>query len=166
MPGFWKVSFCRYLDKDTYVVQVWTTGFDTWISDLLRMRYRLVLSNYDAWYFDCGYGAWLYSGSGTKNNWCAPYKGKFMPTLESRCNPVVRGGVLVSRLKKSGSLLIKVLEVLYHLLYLKWQILNNYNHSWLYSLSRCFRLHKRWLSPFCTKEGKADLVYIVAPGQY
>jgi hypothetical protein len=57
------------------VVQVWTTGFDSWISDLLRMRYRLLLSNYDAWYFDCGYGAWLYSGSAEKNNWCSPFKG-------------------------------------------------------------------------------------------
>jgi hexosaminidase len=39
------------------------------------MGYRLVFSNYDAWYFDCGYGAWLYSGSSEKNNWCSPFKG-------------------------------------------------------------------------------------------
>ena len=35
------------------------------------------MSNYDAWYLDCGYDAWLYSGSGPENNWCAPYKGKY-----------------------------------------------------------------------------------------
>ncbi len=29
------------------------------------------MSNYDAWYLDCGYGGWV----GATNNWCSPYKG-------------------------------------------------------------------------------------------
>jgi hypothetical protein len=33
--------------------------------------YRVIFSNYDAWYLDCGYGGWVAAG----NNWCSPYKG-------------------------------------------------------------------------------------------
>ncbi|XP_076044918.1 uncharacterized protein LOC143027517 [Oratosquilla oratoria] len=29
------------------------------------------MSNYDAWYLDCGFGAWVGDG----NNWYSPYKG-------------------------------------------------------------------------------------------
>ena len=39
------------------------------------MNYRLVMSNSDAWYLDCGYGAWIYDGYGPDNNWCSPFKG-------------------------------------------------------------------------------------------
>ena len=67
--------YSRFLDPSKYVIQVWTTGVDPQIGDWLRMRYRLILSNYDAWYFDCGFGAWLYSGAGPDNNWCSPFKG-------------------------------------------------------------------------------------------
>ena len=40
------------------------------------MNYRLVMSNSDAWYLDCGYGSWLYDGQGPDNNWCSPMKGR------------------------------------------------------------------------------------------
>jgi len=39
-----------------------------------RKGFRLLLSNYDAWYFDCGYGAWVGPGQNA-NNWCSPYNG-------------------------------------------------------------------------------------------
>ena len=65
----------KFLDATKYVIQIWTTGSDSQIGDLLRQRYRLILSNYDAWYLDCGYGAWVYSGVGPENNWCSPFKG-------------------------------------------------------------------------------------------
>ena len=29
-------------------------------------------------YLDCGYDAWLYTGSGPENNWCSPYKGRIL----------------------------------------------------------------------------------------
>ena len=60
----------EYIDKDKYIVQVWTTGTDSTIADLLGKGYRVIFSNYDAWYLDCGFGAWM----GTGNNWCPPYK--------------------------------------------------------------------------------------------
>ena len=34
------------------------------------------MSNYDSWYLDCGFGAWLYSDAGPDTNWCAPFKGE------------------------------------------------------------------------------------------
>ena len=33
--------------------------------------YRMIFSNYDSLYLDCGYSAWVGEG----NNWCSPYKG-------------------------------------------------------------------------------------------
>lgn len=61
----------KYLNKDDYIIQVWTTGADPQIKGLLEKGYRLIMSNYDALYFDCGFGAWVGSG----NNWCSPYIG-------------------------------------------------------------------------------------------
>nr|AAX94571.1 beta-N-acetylglucosaminidase [Choristoneura fumiferana] len=61
----------KYLNKDDYIIQVWTTGVDPQILGLLQKGYRLIMSNYDALYLDCGFGAWVGSG----NNWCSPYIG-------------------------------------------------------------------------------------------
>ncbi|CAG5058824.1 unnamed protein product [Parnassius apollo] len=61
----------NFLDKDDYIIQVWTTGSDPQIKNLLKQGYRLIISNYDALYLDCGFGAWVGSG----NNWCSPYIG-------------------------------------------------------------------------------------------
>ncbi|XP_049544745.1 chitooligosaccharidolytic beta-N-acetylglucosaminidase-like [Anopheles darlingi] len=61
----------QYLDKDRYLIQVWTTGNDTKVKNLLEKGYRLIVSNYDALYLDCGLDGWITDGS----NWCAPYIG-------------------------------------------------------------------------------------------
>ncbi|XP_041772727.1 chitooligosaccharidolytic beta-N-acetylglucosaminidase [Anopheles merus] len=61
----------QYLDKDRYIVQVWTTGNDSKVANLLQKGYRLIMSNYDALYLDCGFAGWVTDGS----NWCAPYIG-------------------------------------------------------------------------------------------
>ncbi|CAH2991416.1 unnamed protein product [Chilo suppressalis] len=61
----------QFLNKDDYIIQVWTTGLDPQIQGLLGKGYRLIMSNYDALYLDCGFGAWIGSG----NNWCSPYTG-------------------------------------------------------------------------------------------
>lgn len=41
------------------------------MKDLLESGYRLILSNVDSVYFDCGFGDWMQGG----NNWCGPYIG-------------------------------------------------------------------------------------------
>ena len=61
----------KYLDKDKYIIQIWSKGNDSWISELLEKGFRVIFSNHDAWYLDCGMGAWVGEG----NNWCSPYKG-------------------------------------------------------------------------------------------
>ena len=68
---------CRFIDASKYIIQVWTTGTDPTIGELLKQKYRLIMSNYDSWYLDCGFGAWLYSDVGPDTNWCAPFKGIF-----------------------------------------------------------------------------------------
>lgn len=65
----------EYLEKslpnNKYIIQIWTLGNDTQIQFLLKNDYRVILSNYDALYLDCGFAAWVTDG----NNWCSPYIG-------------------------------------------------------------------------------------------
>jgi len=61
----------EYLPPSQYVVQVWDMSTTTTtVPDLLELGYRLIISNADAWYLDCGFGGWVAAG----NNWCSPYK--------------------------------------------------------------------------------------------
>lgn len=60
-----------YVNKSNYIIQIWSTESDPIIGELLNRGYRVIFSNYDAWYLDCGMGAWIGEG----NNWCSPYKG-------------------------------------------------------------------------------------------
>ncbi|KAF7996750.1 hypothetical protein HCN44_002396 [Aphidius gifuensis] len=59
------------LDPKRYIIQVWTSGDDMTIGRLAEGNYKMIISNYDALYLDCGLSAWV--GEGT--NWCSPYKG-------------------------------------------------------------------------------------------
>jgi hexosaminidase len=61
----------KYLSKEDYIIQIWTGGEDSVISELINKGYRVIFSNSDAWYLDCGYSSWVGEG----NNWCSPYKG-------------------------------------------------------------------------------------------
>ncbi|XP_014206316.1 chitooligosaccharidolytic beta-N-acetylglucosaminidase [Copidosoma floridanum] len=64
-------NLLKYLDPKKYIVQIWTTGADATIGRLIKNKFRIILSNYDALYMDCGFGAWVGEG----NNWCSPYIG-------------------------------------------------------------------------------------------
>lgn len=44
----------KYLDPKKYIIQIWTTAFDSTISRLIKNNYRVIFSNYDALYLDCG----------------------------------------------------------------------------------------------------------------
>ena len=41
------------------------------ITSIIENGYRMIFSNYDKLYLDCGFSAWVGEG----NNWCNPYKG-------------------------------------------------------------------------------------------
>ncbi len=84
----------RYLPKEDYIIQLWCGGYDYWISDLLRKGYRTIFSNSDAWYLDCGFGAWIYSGQGNDNNWCSPFKSWKTVYMNSPRNLVAGQGLL------------------------------------------------------------------------
>ena len=43
------------------------------IKGLAENGYRMIFSNVDSSYLDCGFGAWVGEG----NNWCSPYKGSY-----------------------------------------------------------------------------------------
>ncbi|KAG0721719.1 Chitooligosaccharidolytic beta-N-acetylglucosaminidase [Chionoecetes opilio] len=61
----------NYVNSSQYIIQIWTAKDDPVIKDVLTRGYKVIFSNYDAWYLDCGMGAWVGEG----NNWCSPYKG-------------------------------------------------------------------------------------------
>nr|XP_015837050.1 PREDICTED: hexosaminidase 1 isoform X1 [Tribolium castaneum] len=64
-------EYLENLPSDKYIIQIWTTGSDPQVRNLLDNGYRVILSNYDALYFDCGFAGWVTDG----NNWCSPYIG-------------------------------------------------------------------------------------------
>lgn len=64
-------EYLQFLNPSQYIIQIWTEKNDPSIYNLLSNGYRVIFSNYDAWYLDCGMGAWVGEG----NNWCSPYKG-------------------------------------------------------------------------------------------
>uniref|UniRef100_A0A6B2L145 Beta-hexosaminidase n=1 Tax=Arcella intermedia TaxID=1963864 RepID=A0A6B2L145_9EUKA len=60
----------NYINPSDYIIQVWENSETNTVPDLLNEGFRLITSNWDAWYMDCGVGGWVDSGS----NWCSPYK--------------------------------------------------------------------------------------------
>ncbi|MCL4133757.1 UNVERIFIED_CONTAM: hypothetical protein GTU68_037765 [Idotea baltica] len=61
----------KYLNKDEYIIQIWTAGTDPVIKQYLKKGYKVIFSNYDALYLDCGVSSW----TSEEGNWCSPYKG-------------------------------------------------------------------------------------------
>jgi len=47
-------SVDKYLDKDKYIIQIWANSNDQVIAELVNKGFRVIFSNYDALYFDCG----------------------------------------------------------------------------------------------------------------
>ena len=45
------------------------------------LKHRMIMSNSDATYLDCGYAGWVIDG----NNWCSPYKGWQVRILIKLC---------------------------------------------------------------------------------
>lgn len=64
-------SVNKYLDTDKYIIQIWSNSSDQDIAELVNKGFRVIFSNYDALYFDCGFGGWV----DERNNWCSPYIG-------------------------------------------------------------------------------------------
>eukprot|EP00164_Ancoracysta_twista_P006323 GFYU01008786.1.p1 GENE.GFYU01008786.1~~GFYU01008786.1.p1 ORF type:complete len:600 (+),score=201.97 GFYU01008786.1:95-1894(+) len=64
----WQEVFSESLELgEDYTVQVWL-GQD--IPKVTQAGFKGILSNYDAWYLDCGHGSWIDGG----NSWCDPFK--------------------------------------------------------------------------------------------
>lgn len=62
-----------YLDPERYIIQFrGKLGNDPNMRALLQQGYRLIMSNMDALYLDCGFHSWM--GSDPGNNRCSPYK--------------------------------------------------------------------------------------------
>ena len=71
--GLTKPDFIKYLDPKIFSVQIWSSGndfSDATIKTVAENGFKMIFSNYDATYLDCGFGGWVAAG----NNWCSPYK--------------------------------------------------------------------------------------------
>jgi len=44
----------KHLDPKKYIIQIWTLGNDPTIGRLLQNNFKIIFSNYDALYLDCG----------------------------------------------------------------------------------------------------------------
>ena len=62
-------TLLQFVDKDKYIIQIRTKGSNEMIKNLLEAGYRVIFSKHEAWYLDCGFGAYVGEG----NNWCSPY---------------------------------------------------------------------------------------------
>ena len=72
-----------FQDPDTYTIQVWADASDcddSTIRSVMERGFRMIVSNSDATYLDCGYAGWVTDG----NNWCSPYKGWQVLTSTTR----------------------------------------------------------------------------------
>ena len=82
-------NIVNYLFRDKYTIQLWTDASnpsDLTIKTVAEKGFKMIFSNHDATYLDCGFGAWvrlqhtykcpgrqqLQVGNG--HNWCSPYK--------------------------------------------------------------------------------------------
>jgi len=71
IPIFWQEVFNDGFDvpRDS-IIQVWLDK--PTLRNIITAGYRAILSNYQAWYLDCGFGDWLTGGD---RSWCDPQKG-------------------------------------------------------------------------------------------
>lgn len=61
----------KHLKKDRYIIQIWSKGSDPRVKILLEKGYKVIVSNYDGLYLDCGFPSPVKDGF----NWCSPYVG-------------------------------------------------------------------------------------------
>ena len=67
-------QYISYLDPALYNIQFWvdSTDFeDPTIKTVAEAGFKMIFSNSDATYLDCGFHSWVSDGL----NWCSPYKG-------------------------------------------------------------------------------------------
>lgn len=68
---FWQEVFNEGLEIPAdAIIQVWLDS--PTLKKIISAGHRAILSNYQSWYLDCGFGNWL---TGEDRSWCEPYKG-------------------------------------------------------------------------------------------
>lgn len=78
MPILWTSTLTRdykrllkeKLGTDNIIIEVWDSSDASTVPDLLDFGFKVIVSNSDGWYLDCGFGQWVSEA----NNWCSPYK--------------------------------------------------------------------------------------------
>ena len=66
-------DFIHFLDPEIHTIQIWTDSTDLAepaIKTIAEAGFKMIFSNSDGAYLDCGFAGWVWEG----NNWCSPYK--------------------------------------------------------------------------------------------
>lgn len=63
--------YSSQLNKERYIIQIWSSSTDPKFNEPLEKGFKVIYSNHDALYLDCGFAGWVTDG----NNWCSPYIG-------------------------------------------------------------------------------------------
>lgn len=58
-------------NPENVIVQIWANAAYPQNQLILESNFKVILSNYDALYLDCGFSSWNTDGLG---NWCSPHK--------------------------------------------------------------------------------------------
>lgn len=74
----------EYIDNKRYIIQTWLNSTDLGpVRDLLENGYKVIVSNHDVLYLDCGFSGWVTGG----HNWCSPYHG-WQDIYDLRMEPI------------------------------------------------------------------------------
>lgn len=68
-----KAEHIHYIDPAVFAIQIWTNSKDLddlTIKTVAENGFKMIFSNYDTPYLDCGFGGWVSDG----NSWCSSYK--------------------------------------------------------------------------------------------
>lgn len=76
----------RYLNASRHIIQWWGTSTDVTLQQLVQNGFRLIFSNHDRLYLDCGFSGWTSDGL----NWCSPYK-NWQGIYDNRLDTLVGG---------------------------------------------------------------------------
>lgn len=73
----------EFLNKDDIIIEMWTDKNSKEYKEVLENGFKIMISNYDVLYLDCGFGTWVRDAP----DWCTPYH-TWMHIYENRLKDI------------------------------------------------------------------------------
>lgn len=74
----------EYLTPEDYIIQIWTSKTDNSIKSLIEKKFRVIFSNYDELYLDCGFADFTWLSRDTFRDIFFPFFSSFQRSLLGR----------------------------------------------------------------------------------